>query len=507
MMNEKYVAAGNKGKFPYKTYSAEEGGITVHGLPEGISVRHIASLGKEGLQRIHQEQDKITVKAHLQTAQPLGHPRPQVQPSRRPPVRAVDQLLRPQLLNPTHHPLVQAAHLQEELQHHLLVQKTSSWRFRTAMQQTMEEEENRNARERGRETGGENKEGENCKGEGRHLPPGGSTVGQKSEQQPDRVPGALGRSKVDEEEQPRARQVAVAETPDGVNCVDGEDGVDGDDGGGRRRAVDGGRDDYTILTPPDLWMKHTDTYPTFFQNVSEDVFPSKMAWILNASSDDGGDDCCPLEPFDQTANKAKEPREADEIVIWFSKKYFKHENQCRGEALESWQKIHDWPENRRCRRGWYDPSTVRRHIEQRGWYIPPSDSDDGESTHSPKRPRLESSEEDSDSSGRQYSMEITFGGTYGHDNRASVTEWEVHEESPTQVLEEVTELEGWEDGEGGEDEDEEGGCQDGQTTVFEADDYSILTPPDLWMKRSDTCPTLFQNVSEDSRRNGRIPWA
>ncbi|XP_078682427.1 uncharacterized protein LOC144916902 [Branchiostoma floridae x Branchiostoma belcheri] len=64
MLNEKYVAAGNKGKFPYKTYSAEEGGITVHGLPEGTSVRHIASLGKEGLQRILQEQDKITVEVH-----------------------------------------------------------------------------------------------------------------------------------------------------------------------------------------------------------------------------------------------------------------------------------------------------------------------------------------------------------------------------------------------------------------------------------------------------------
>ncbi|XP_078677827.1 uncharacterized protein LOC144914145 [Branchiostoma floridae x Branchiostoma belcheri] len=49
-------------------------------------------------------------------------------------------------------------------------------------------------------------------------------------------------------------------------------------------------------------------------------------------------------------------------------------------------------------------------------YIPPSDSDDGESTHSPKRPRLECSEEESDSSGSQYSMEITSGGTYGHDN-------------------------------------------------------------------------------------------
>ncbi|KAI8490632.1 hypothetical protein Bbelb_319000 [Branchiostoma belcheri] len=67
-------------------------------------------------------------------------------------------------------------------------------------------------------------------------------------------------------------------------------------------------------------------------------------------------------------------------------------------------------------RGWYDPRTVRRHIEQRGWYIPPSDSDDGESTHSPKRPRLECSEEESVSSGSQYSMEITSGGTYGHDN-------------------------------------------------------------------------------------------
>ncbi|KAI8480797.1 hypothetical protein Bbelb_414820 [Branchiostoma belcheri] len=66
----------------------------------------------------------------------------------------------------------------------------------------------------------------------------------------------------------------------------------------------------------------------------------------NASSDDGGDGFSALEPFDPTANKAKEPWEADDIVIRFSEKYFKHENQCRGEALESWQKMHDWPDNK-----------------------------------------------------------------------------------------------------------------------------------------------------------------
>ncbi|XP_078679987.1 uncharacterized protein LOC144915467 [Branchiostoma floridae x Branchiostoma belcheri] len=66
----------------------------------------------------------------------------------------------------------------------------------------------------------------------------------------------------------------------------------------------------------------------------------------SASSDDGGDGFSALEPFDPTANKAKEPWEADDIVIRFSEKYFKHENQCRGEALESWQKMHDWPDNK-----------------------------------------------------------------------------------------------------------------------------------------------------------------
>ncbi|XP_066300446.1 uncharacterized protein [Branchiostoma lanceolatum] len=64
MFNEKYEAAGNKGKFPYKAYAAKTGRVTVLGLPEEITVDHIGSIGKGHLQTILQEKEKITVEVH-----------------------------------------------------------------------------------------------------------------------------------------------------------------------------------------------------------------------------------------------------------------------------------------------------------------------------------------------------------------------------------------------------------------------------------------------------------
>ncbi|XP_035688644.1 uncharacterized protein LOC118424216 [Branchiostoma floridae] len=65
MLSEKYEAlTGDKRGFPYQRFSLKDGSITVHWIPEGISIDHIASIRKDQLEALLQEKDNITVEIH-----------------------------------------------------------------------------------------------------------------------------------------------------------------------------------------------------------------------------------------------------------------------------------------------------------------------------------------------------------------------------------------------------------------------------------------------------------